>query len=139
MRMQQTARPLPVTIVSIALLLFGLAAALGSLFLWGQGFLLSFPANMDYRMPIADLLVNAPASLMAAFGLWRMRRYGYVAAQFVAGFYTYASVEIFVAVAQGALPGSAAILAPQIVAVGVAALLVLYLWRIQDLFGARAS
>ena len=90
--------PIPVRILSIVLFLFSLFAFFGSLFMWGDGFLLAFPQGVDYRYPVTDLLVNAPASMIAAIGLWGMKRYGYVASQFVAGFYIYTSVEIFVEV-----------------------------------------
>ena len=129
-----TRPPIGVKILSITLILFSLLAFFGSLFLWGEGFLLTFPEGVDYGFPIADILVNAPASMVAAIGLWRVRRYGYVAAQFVAGFYVYASVEIFVHVIQGGPPYALEIVLPQILAVIVATALVIYLWPLQDLF-----
>ena len=131
---RQAIRPSLIRPLAALLFLFSLFAFFGSLFLWGEGFLLAFPPGVDYRFPVADVLVNAPASLIAAIGLWRMKRYGYVAAQFVAGFYVYASVEIFVEVAQGGPPYPVEIVGPQILAVLVALALVLYLWRVQDSF-----
>ena len=130
-------KPVGVKILSITLFLFGLFAFFGSLFLWGEGFILSFPDGVDYAFPITDILVNAPASIIASIGLWQMRRYGYVASQFVAGFYIYASVEIFVHVIQGGPPYAMEIIIPQVLAVLVAITLITYLWRIQDTFIAR--
>jgi hypothetical protein len=126
--------PLTVKILAILLFVFGLAAFFGSVFLWGEGFILSFPAGVDYSFPVTDILVNAPASIIASIGLWKLKRYGYIASQFVAGFYIYASVEIFVRVAQGGLSSSLAIIFPQVLAVLVASALVFYLWRIQSIF-----
>ena len=77
--------PPGVKTLSILLFLFSIFAFFGSLFLWGQGFLFSFPEGIDYTFPIADILVNTPASMIAAIGLWKMKRYGYVVSQFVAG------------------------------------------------------
>ena len=128
---------IPVRILAIMLFLFSLLAFFGSLFMWGEGFLLTFPQGADYRFPITDILVNAPASMIAAIGLWRMRHYGYVASQFVAGFYIYASVEIFVEVVQTGPPFAIEIIMPQVIAVAVAVILVVYLWRIQELFGNK--
>ena len=127
-------RPWPLTVLAVLLFLFSLLAFLGSLFLWGEGFLFQFPAGVDLTFPVTDILVNAPASMVAAIGLWKCKRYGYVASQFVAGFYVYASVEIFMRVIQGDLPNTLAILVPQILAVLVAFGLVFYLWKIQVLF-----
>jgi len=132
---QQPESPIPVRILAILLFLFSLFAFFGSLFMWGEGFLFQFPEGVDYRFPVTDILVNAPASMIAAIGLWGMRRYGYVASQFVAGFYIYASVEIFVEIIQAGPPYSIEIVVPQIMAVAVAAVLVVYLWRIQEMFG----
>lgn len=124
----------PARILAVLLFLFGIFAFVGSLFMWGEGFLFSFPKGVDYRFPVTDILVNVPASILAAIGLWRMRRYGYVASQFVAGFYMYASVEIFVDVIQQGAPYPLEIIFPQVAAVAVAAFLIVRLWPIQDLF-----
>jgi hypothetical protein len=129
--------PVPVRVLSIALFVFAFAAALGSLFLWGQGFIFDAPEGVDLAFPIADLLVNLPVSLTAAVGLWRMRRYGYVAAQIAAGIYLYASVEIFVDLWQNGAASTGefiAIVIPQALAVITACVLVIYLWKEQDRF-----
>lgn len=130
----KTATPVPIKILSILLFLFGVFAFVGSMFLWGEGFILSFPEGVDYSFPIADILINAPASIIAAIGLWKLKRYGYAVSQFVAGFYIYASVEIFVDVAQAGPPYLMEIIFPQILGVVVAIFLVFYLWRVKDLF-----
>lgn len=134
MSVEKPTAPAAIRLLAVTLFFFSLLAFTGSLFLWGQGFLLSFPPEVDYSFPVTDILVNAPASMIAALGLWRMRRLGYVAAQFVAGFYVYASVEIFVDVIQSGPPYPVEIVVPQVMAVVVAAALVLSLWPRQDLF-----
>lgn len=126
--------PVGIKVLSIILFLFSLLAFFGSLFLWGEGFLFTFPDGVDLGFPVTDILVNAPASLIAAIGLWRLKRYGYVVSQFVAGFYVYASVEIFVHVLQAGPPYPMEIVGPQVLAVAVGVVLVVYLWGKQDLF-----
>ncbi len=126
-----------IRVISAILFIFGLFAFLGSLFTWGSGFILSFPKGVDYAFPITDIVVNAPASIVAAVGLWKFKRYGFVAAYFVSGFYIYASVEIFVHVFQGGPPFAAEILVPQILAVIVASALVIFLWKKQEFFFQR--
>lgn len=135
MTVKQPKSRIPIRILAILLFLFSLFAFLGSLFMWGEGFLLQFPESVDYRFPVTDILVNAPASMIAAIGLWRLKRYGYVASQFVAGFYIYASVEIFVELVQAGPPYSLEIVVPQLMAVAVATVLVVYLWRNREVFG----
>ena len=126
--------PGPVKLLAVSLFAFGLLAFFGSVFLWGEGFILTSPPGVDLGFPITDILINAPASIIAAIGLWRMREWGYVASQFVAGFYIYASVKIFVHVVQDGPPYLPEIVAPQVLAVLVAIALVVYLWRIRDRF-----
>ena len=116
------------------LILLGLFAGAGSLFLWGQGFLFAFPKDVKLASPMADFFINFPASILAGIGLWRMKRYGYVTAQFVAGFYLYASVLIFVDMFQGALPATPEIWAPQTLAVLIGLVLVFGLWPVRDRF-----
>ena len=134
MEIKSNASLVPVKVLAGLLFLFGLVAFFGSLFLWGQGFILRPPAGVDLSYPVTDILVNAPACFVAAVGLWRCREFGYIASQFVAGVFMYASVEIFVQVAQGSLPGDMAIVLPQVMAVAVALLLVFYLWRMRAIF-----
>ena len=129
-----TATPWPVRTLALLLILFGIFAGMGSLFLWGQGFLFAFPRDIPLATPITDFFINFPASVLAGVGLWRMRRFGYVAAQFVAGFYLYASVLIFVEMFQGELPSSPEIWGPQGLAVLVGLALVVYLWPLRDRF-----
>jgi hypothetical protein len=89
---------------------------------------------VEYAFPVTDILVNAPASIIAAIGLWRLKRFGYPASQFVAGFYIYASVYIFFEVLQGGPPYPPEIILPQVLAVIVAVGLIAYGWRYQELF-----
>ena len=99
--------------------IIGLRPFFGSLFLWGESFLYSFPEGVDYGYPISDILVNAPVSLVAALGLWGLKWYGYVA-----GFYVYASVEIFIHILQDGPPYAVEIVGSQVLVVIVAAALV---------------
>ena len=134
--MNQAAKkaPLLVKILAVLLILLGVFAGFGSLILWGQGFLFNFPGNIRLGTPIADFFINFPVSVIAGIGLWRMRRYGYAASQFVAGIYIYASVLIFVDMFQGELPSSPEIWAPQALAVVIGLILVFYLWRLRNQF-----
>lgn len=128
-------RPVPITVLSILLFLFGLFAFVGSLFLWGQGFILRAPEGTNIAFPVTDILVNAPASIVTAIGLWKLTRVGYLASYFVAGFYVYASVYIFVEVAQAGPPYPIEILLPQVLAVLVAGGLLVYPTRYRHRFG----
>jgi len=131
---ERAGRPAPITALSILLFLFGLFAFGGSAFMWGEGFILQFPEGVNYGFPVTDILVNASASIVAATGLWRLKRYGYLAAYFVAGFYVYASVYIFVEVIQAGPPYPVEIVGPQVLAVLVAIGLIVYPERFRERF-----
>ena len=96
--------PSLVKVLAVLLFIFGLFAFFGSLFLWGEGFILDAPPDVDIAFPVTDILVNTPTCMSAAFGLRKLKRFGYPASQFVAGFFIYASVYIFVEVLQGGTP-----------------------------------
>jgi hypothetical protein len=63
-----------------------------------------------------------------------MKRIGYPASQFVAGFYIYASVYIFIELAENGPPYPIEILLPQVLAVITAMCLVVFGWRYKDRF-----
>ena len=126
--------PLSIRILAVVLVLFGLLAFFGSMFLWGQGSILQAPEDVALAFPITDMVVNAPASVIAAIGLWRLKRFGYWAAFFCAGFYIYASVYIFVEVAQAGPPYAVEILVPQVLAVLAAIALLILPERYRERF-----
>ena len=127
-------RPLPLSVLSILLVVFGLFAFVGSVFVWGECFILRCPPGTDLTFPVTDILVNAPASILTAAGLWRLKRYGYVGSYFVAGFYIYASVHIFVGVTQGGPPYPLEIVAPQVLGVLAAIGLLIFPDRYRERF-----
>lgn len=122
-------------VLGVIYALFGVFALFGSVFLWGQGFILNPPAGVDLAFPVADTLINAPASILAGIGLWRMRKWGFALSWFTAGIYIYASVEIFVHAAQeGILTTAFEITIPQVAAVLVAVVTLVLTWRKRELF-----
>jgi hypothetical protein len=129
-----TKAPPLVKTLAILLAIFGIFAFFGSLFLWGEGFIFNARPGVDIAFPVTDILVNAPACLASSVGLWKLKRFGYPLSQFVAGFFIYASVYIFVEVLQDGAPYPLEIVLPQILAVVTALVLVFYLYRVRDLF-----
>jgi uncharacterized membrane protein (DUF2068 family) len=117
-------------VLSVVYALFGVFALIGSVFLWGQGFLLAPPEGVDLAFPVADTLINAPASILTGVGLWRMRKWGFALAWFTAGIYLYASVEIFVQAArEGVLLTAFEITISQTAAVLVAVVTMVLTWK----------
>jgi len=127
-------QPTSLTVLAVTFFLFGVLAFIGSFFLWGQGMILSFPEDIDLGLPAADILVNAPASILCAVGLWQRRRWGVYMLWFCAGFYLYASVEIFAHYAQLGELYKMEIVLPQTAAVLVGAAGMIIGWKKRDLF-----
>ena len=120
-------------VLGIIFILFGLLAIGGSLILWGEGFYLQFPPGVDLSLTTADIFINGPASILTGIGLWKKRKWGFASAWFTAGFYIYASVEIFVWAIQEGAP-SPAIIIPQALAVMAAVLVMVMTWKKRDSF-----
>lgn len=131
---QKAQRPMSITFLALLLALFGVFAFVGSVFLWGQGSVFTAPGGTNIAFPVTDILVNAPASCLTAIGLWQLRRFGYLGSYFVAGFYVYASVYIFVEVFQGGPPYPIEIVGPQVLAILVAVALLIFPHRYKDRF-----
>lgn len=129
-------RPRGVTFLAVWLVLLGVFATISSLYLWGEGFLWTFPADADYIFPVSDLLVTVPAVFLAAAGLWRMTWWGYAVANFVAGILVYSSVGVFVMLFQQGPPYPFQFVLPPISGLLIVVILVIYLWRIREQFGA---
>jgi len=70
-----TNTPIQVKVLPALLFIFGLFTFFDSLFLWGEGFVLDAPPVVDIAFPVTDILVNAAACLIAAFGLWKLKRF----------------------------------------------------------------
>ncbi|MHA2249779.1 MAG: hypothetical protein ACXAD7_05425 [Candidatus Kariarchaeaceae archaeon] len=129
----QPIRPKSITYLGIILIIISVFAFVGSFFIWGEGIIVDPPADTDLSYPITDILINSPSSMIAGIGLLRMKKWGKYMGWFVAGFYIYASIEIFVDVAQeGGFPLE--IVLPQIVAIGVAILVMKETLRFETLF-----
>lgn len=126
--------PTPLKIVVGILFIFGLFAFVAGVTLYGMGFILTPPPDADLSYPVADTLVNGPACVLAAIGLWRLRKWGYALGWFVAGFYIYASVEIFAAFLHAGPPYLPEIFVPQTLAVLLALALMRVMWRHRDAF-----
>lgn len=126
-------RPISVTILGYILILVGIFAFVGSVLLWGEGFILDPLPDTELVFPITDILINTPASIIAGIGLLKVKKWGKMMAWFVSGFYIYASVEIFVQVLQeGDFPLE--IIVPQVFAVIVAILLMRVTVQYEEVF-----
>jgi hypothetical protein len=115
--------------IALILMFFGLLAFIGSLFMWGEGFILPIKMGLDYSYAIPDILINAPISIIAAIGLWNKRNIGFIFANIIAGIYVYVSTNILVRVLQSGTPYIFSLLFPPIISIGLMGLILIIIWK----------
>ncbi|MHA2298693.1 MAG: hypothetical protein ACXAEU_07405 [Candidatus Hodarchaeales archaeon] len=124
----------PAKILAVSLFTTGIFAAVGSLYTWGDGFLFTAPLGTDLSIFIADLVIAAPASLLAAAGYWRLRRWGVLAGLFVTGTYIYGSISVYVMVLQAGPPYDLTLVIPPVFGIGLSLALIYWTWKNLELF-----
>jgi hypothetical protein len=68
-------------------LLTGIFSIISSLFAWGKGWLFAINNFNDFLLPMADLIVIGPLSLISAFGIFKMKNWGLKIGTLTAGAY----------------------------------------------------
>ncbi len=76
----------------------GLFAIVGSLFCWGEGWLFNQFNLSNGLIPLADLILTTPLSLIAAYGLWFKKVWGVYIGLLTSGIYIFGSVLVFITV-----------------------------------------
>jgi hypothetical protein len=61
----------------------------GSLYTWGASSIFLAPPATDLSLFVADLVITAPFSFVAAYVFWNLRRWGLYLIWFVVGVYIY--------------------------------------------------
>jgi hypothetical protein len=98
----------------------GIFALVGGLFTWGKGWLFSQTDLSDVLLPIADMVLTSPLSLVAAYGLWRNRVWGIYLGLVTAGIYLYGSVLVFILLIWFGKPYPMQLVVPPVFGLGIA-------------------
>ena len=77
-------------------LLTGIFSFISSSFAWGKGWLFTFNNFNDFLIPMANLIVIGPLSLISAFGILKMKNWGLKIGTLTAGAYIYSSFLVFI-------------------------------------------
>jgi hypothetical protein len=77
-------------------LLTAIFSLVSSLFAWGQGWLFSVNELNLFLMPMADLIVTTPLSLIAASGILNGRKWRFKLGLIASGVYIFGSVLVFI-------------------------------------------
>lgn len=83
-------------VFALFFLLTGIFAIVGSLFTWGDGWLFSQSDLLKSLIPLADLIVTGPISIISAFGIWNQKRWGIYLAMMCSGIYIFGSALVYI-------------------------------------------
>lgn len=125
-------RPEALTVLIAVLVINALVT--GVHFVWMFSGRMAPNVDMDFMTPIAiaDILVTVIPSLVAAFGLWHLKRWAWMLALVVSGGYFHGMVLLLGrSVVKGQVSSMSFV---SVYFIGFTALLVSYLWRRRHLF-----
>lgn len=97
----------------------GVFALVGGLFAWGEGWLFMQPHQCNTLLPWADLIVAAPLSWLAAYGIWAGKKWGMVISAMTCGIYLYGSVLVYLQVFWQGAPYAWQLLFPPVFGLGI--------------------
>ena len=98
----------------------GIFALIGSLYTWGEGFLFAQDDVTKSLIPLADLIVSAPFSLIAGVGLWRKKTWGIIFGLLTSGVYFFGSVQVYIMIFSKGYPYPMQMFIPPIFGLGIA-------------------
>lgn len=108
----------------------GFFAVIGALFTWGDGWLFAKENADNMLLPLADLIVSGPISLLAAFGVLYKKRWGNAIGLVTCGVYIFGSVLVYILVFKNGNPYPVRFLIPPIFGLGISIWFIF--WAIQN-------
>lgn len=96
----------------------GVFAIVGALYTWGDGPIYQQEDLLSVLIPWADLLLTGPFSIAAAYGIWKMRSWGFILGLMVCGIYLFGSALVYISLIWNGSPYPAEILFPPILGLG---------------------
>ena len=116
-------------ILSFSLYATGIFALLGALYTWGDGFLFSASPETDISIFLADLLITAPISFVAGYGIGNQKKWGILAGWMIAGIYIYGSMLVYISVLQQNPPYPVDLIIPPIFGMVLSLGILIWSWR----------
>ncbi len=88
----------PRVVFTLFFMFTGLFAVVGGLFTWGKGWILTHEVEADVLIPLADVVLAGPTSLVTTWALYRKKDWGILLGLMVAGMYLFGSVQVYIRV-----------------------------------------
>lgn len=98
----------------------GIFAMVGALFTWGTGWLFARHDLSESIIPVADLLIAGPLSILAGIGLFNAKRWGIILGIACSGIYIYGSIQVYFLLIRNGPPYPWQLLLPPIFGIGIA-------------------
>lgn len=96
----------------------GVFAIVGALYTWGDGPIYHQNDLLAVLIPWADLLITGPLSLLAAFGVWKRKSWGFTLGLMVCGIYLFGSALVYISLLWNGAPYPLELALPPIVGIG---------------------
>jgi len=96
----------------------GVFAIVGALYTWGDGPIYDQKDLLIVLVPWADLLITGPLSILAAFGVWKFRSWGFILGLMVCGIYLFGSALVYITLIWNGAPYPPELLYPPILGIG---------------------
>ncbi|MDX2190641.1 MAG: hypothetical protein SFY32_12330 [Bacteroidota bacterium] len=74
----------------------GVFALIGSIYTWGEGPIYYQVQFEKVWLPLADLIVTGPLSIISVIGLWKQKKWGLIAGLVTSGVYILGSVMVYI-------------------------------------------
>jgi len=107
----------------------GIFAIAGALYTWGDGWLFAEQSLFKKLIPLADLVVAGPISLMAGYGIGTKKRWGAIAGLVSCGIYLFGSVLVYIMIVEGLLPLELRYIIPPIFGIGISLSFIVWVYK----------
>lgn len=115
----------------------GIFAIVGALYTWGDGPLYDQKDLLAALIPWADLVITGPLSLLAAFGVWKTRSWGYILGLMVCGIYFFGSALVYIGLIWDGAPYPLKLALPPVIGIGFSIFYPIWLLKNLQVFSFR--
>ena len=121
------------TIFAWLFLTTGVFAIVGSLYTWGDGPLFSEVDLVDFQLPMADLLLTGPLSIIASIGIWKQKKWGRALGLMAGGIFVFGSIEVYIGLIWNGPPFPPELIIPPLFGIGIAVAFLIYTLKTPNL------
>lgn len=107
----------------------GIFAIAGALYTWGNGWLFAQQHLINKLIPLADLVIAGPLSLVAGYGILIKKAWGIITGLVACGIYLFGSALVYILVAEGGLPIDIRYIIPPIFGIAISLSFIIWVYK----------